>query len=319
MMGDIEDIMLIDVIIPTYKPDEKLLQIIKMLKSQTVAPSRVVLMNTEQKYMEHLFRGRMYEQYMKFIEVRHVSNWEFDHGKTRNQGAIGSEAEVLIYMTQDAVPKDNTLIEKLIHPLLEGKAEVSYARQIPRDDATLAEKFSRKYNYPDTSVVKSAADIEKMGIKAFFCSNACAAYRRDVFEALGRFPVNMIFNEDMVFAHKLITNGYRIAYAADAEVIHSHNYTNMQQFHRNFDLAVSQKMHPEAFEGISSESEGIAYAKAAFEYFKENGKTLAFIPFGITCAYRLCGFRLGKRYNTLSHRKILKYTMSPIFFKKMWS
>lgn len=311
--------MLIDVIIPTYKPDERLLKIIEMLKSQTVMPTRVVLMNTEQKYIEHLFRGRMYEQYMKFIEVHHVSNWEFDHGKTRNQGAIGSEAEVLIYMTQDAVPKDNTLIENLIKPLLDGKAEASYARQIPYEDATLAEKFSREFNYPDTSIIKSAADIDTMGIKAFFCSNACAAYRRDVFEALGRFPVNMIFNEDMVFAHKLITSGYRIAYAAGAQVIHSHNYTNKQQFHRNFDLAVSQKMHPEAFEGISSESEGIAYAKAAFKYFKEKGKPFTFIPFAITCAYRLYGFRLGKRYESLPHRKILKYTMSPRFFKKMWS
>lgn len=311
--------MLIDVIIPTYKPDERLLKLIEGLKMQTVMPTRVVLMNTEQKYIENLFRGRVYEKYMKFIEVHHVSNWEFDHGKTRNQGAIGSEAEVLIYMTQDAIPKDETLIENLIAPLLAGEAEASYARQIPYEDATLAEQFSREYNYPSTPIVKSEADIKTMGIKAFFCSNACAAYRRDVFEALGRFPVNMIFNEDMVFAHKLITSGYRIAYAAKAEVIHSHNYTNMQQFHRNFDLAVSQKMHPEAFEGISSESEGVSYAKAAYRYFKEKGKPLKFIPFAITCAYRLCGFRLGKRYEQLSHRQILRYTMSPRFFKKMWS
>lgn len=311
--------MTIDVIIPTYKPDRKLLELIDKLKSQTKRPNRIVLINTEQKYIESLLRGREYEKYMKYVEVRNVSAWEFDHGKTRNLGAIDSQADVLIYMTQDAVPENDKLIENLLTPLLRGEAEVTYARQIAAEDASIAEKFSREFNYPEVSCVKSAADIPTMGIKAFFCSNACAAYRRDVFEMLGRFPVNMIFNEDMVFAHKVITSGYRIAYVANAHVIHSHNYTNMQQFHRNFDLAVSQKMHPEVFEGISSESEGKKYAKAAFNYFKEHGKPFAFVPFAVTCVYRLRGYKLGKRYNSLPRRKVLSYTMSPMYFKKMWS
>ena len=311
--------MVVDVIIPTYKPDERLFELVDKLRNQTKKPARIILMNTEQKYIENLTRGRRYESFMKEVEIRNVSAWEFDHGKTRNEGAKDSNADVLIFMTQDAVPEDETLFEKLLLPLRNGEAEVSYARQIPREDASLAERFSREFNYPDKSVVKSAADLETMGIKAFFCSNACAAYRRDVFEMLGKFPVNMIFNEDMVFAHKVITNGFRIAYVADAHVIHSHNYTNMQQFHRNFDLAVSQKMHPEAFEGISSESEGIAYAKKAFKYFREKGHPLKFFPFAITCAYRLRGYKLGKKYESLSHKKILSYTMSPRFFKKMWS
>lgn len=311
--------MVIDVIIPTYKPDERLFELVDKLLTQTKRPSRIILMNTEQKYIENLTRGRRYESFMKSVEIRNVSAWEFDHGKTRNDGTKDSNADVLIFMTQDAIPEDETLFEKLLVPLRKGEAEVSYARQIPREDATLAEKFSREFNYPDTSVIKSAKDIETMGIKAFFCSNACAAYRRDVFEMLGKFPTNMIFNEDMVFAHKVITSGFRIAYVADAHVIHSHNYTNMQQFHRNFDLAVSQKMHPEVFEGVSSESEGIAYAKKAFGYFKENGHPFAFIPFAITCAYRLRGYKLGKKYDKLSHKKILSYTMSPRFFKRTWS
>jgi len=311
--------MVIDVIIPTYKPDRMLLDLLDKLKSQTKRPSRIVLMNTEQKYIENLFRGKQYEKYLKDVEIKNVSSWEFDHGKTRNLGAKDSAADVLIYMTQDAVPEDDTMIAKLVKPLIDGEAEVAYARQVAREDATIAERFSREFNYPGESCIKSAKDIETMGIKAFFCSNACAAYRRDVFEMLGKFPVNMIFNEDMVFARRVLENGFRIAYAADARVIHSHNYTNKQQFHRNFDLAVSQQMHPEAFDGISSESEGKVYAKKAFKYFKENGKPLAFIPFAITCVYRLRGYKLGRKYESLSHRKILSYTMSPIYFKKMWS
>ena len=60
----------------------------------------------------------------------------------------------------------------------------------------------------------------------------------------------------MIFAGGLIQKGYAVAYAADAKVIHSHNYSGVQQFHRNFDLAVSQAEHPEVFSGGSFRGRG---------------------------------------------------------------
>lgn len=67
-------------------------------------------------------------------------------------------------------------------------------------------------------------------------------YRRSIYEKLGGFVKHTIFNEDMIFAGKLIQEGYAIAYVAEARVVHSHNYTNRQQLHRNFDLAVSRRI-----------------------------------------------------------------------------
>lgn len=310
--------MVVDVIIPTYKPDEKLITIIHSLVGQTVPPRKIILMNTEQKYLEKFLRGRDYDSVGRYIDVHHVSAWEFDHGATRNAGSDGSDADFLLYMTQDAVPENEYLIENMLKAFSDEQIASCYARQIATDEATLAERFSREFNYPEVSSVKSKEDKARLGIKTYFCSNACAMYRRNIFEQLGKFPKNMIFNEDMVFAHTVIENGYKIAYAADARVIHFHNYTNKQQFHRNFDLAVSQAMHPEVFMDVSSEAEGASYAKTAFKYFCDNKKPLYFIPFAITCACRLLGFKLGKRYDKLSHRRVLKYTMSPKYFKKHW-
>ena len=100
-----------------------------------------------------------------------------------------------------------------------------------------------------------------MGIKTYFCSNVCAMYRRDVFRELGGFEKHTIFNEDMIFAARAVKAGWRIAYAADARVYHSHDYTAKEQFHRNFDNGVSQAQHPEIFAGVSSESEGVKLVK----------------------------------------------------------
>ena len=308
--------MLVDVIIPTYRPDEKLLTIVNKLREQTVKPNRIVLINTEQKYLDNLLRGRSYDTTGKYFEVKNVSAREFDHGATRNEGAKGSTADYLLYLTMDALPADDRLIEKMAAEFKNTGVAAVYARQLPYEDASPGERFSRSFNYPETSCIKSKEDKSRLGIKTYFCSNACAMYDREVFEKLGKFPSGMIFNEDMVFAHTLIENGYSIAYAADATVYHSHNYTNMQQFHRNFDLAVSQAMHPEVFEGVSSESEGRSYVKDAFSYFIREKRPFYFITFAFACAFRLAGYRLGKMYEKLPRKVILWCTASPNYFSK---
>lgn len=310
--------MITDVIIPTFKPDKKLVNIIEALKNQTCPPRKVILVNTDSDDYEGIEALEGYNNIAGVIEIIHISLEEFDHGYARNKGADVSDADYLLYMTQDAIPYDEYMIENIQKAFTDDKVCSCYARQVIGDDASLAEEFSRLFNYPDKSSVKSIEDKSRLGIKTYFCSNACAMYRRQIFMSLGMFPENMIFNEDMVFAHKVIEAGYKIAYAADAKVVHYHNYSNMQQFHRNFDLAVSQAMHPEVFESVSSEAEGSSYAKSAFKYFKEKGKALYFIPFAFTCACRLFGFKLGKKYDKLPRAFVLWCTMSPNFFKKNW-
>ncbi|MEM5609685.1 hypothetical protein AAHB63_02810 [Bacillus thuringiensis] len=107
-------------------------------------------------------------------------------------------------MTQDAIPYDNQLISKLVDSLEDEEVVVSYARQIPREDANLLEKFARSFNYPEVSILKSKDSIGEMGVKAFFNSNVCSAYKRDWFLQLGKFPTKVILNEDMIFAAKSI-------------------------------------------------------------------------------------------------------------------
>lgn len=74
---------------------------------------------------------------------------------------------------------------------------MAYARQLPKSDCHIVEQYTRQFNYPEQSCVKTKADIPTLGIKTFFCSDVCAAYRRDLFEELGGFESPVIFNEDM--------------------------------------------------------------------------------------------------------------------------
>lgn len=300
----------VDVILPTYKPKEELLDIIELLESQEYPINKIIIMNTERKYFDRLFKGSGILERFGNIEVRHLKSREFDHAGTRREAVKYSNADIFACMTQDALPADKNLIGSLVAALTgESGIAAAYARQLARPDCREIERFTRKFNYPDEPSVKSAEDIKRLGIKTFFCSNVCAAYDRAIYEELGGFERRAIFNEDMIFAGHAVKAGKKIAYAADAIVVHSHNFTCMQQFHRNFDLGVSQAMHPEVFGGISSESEGKKLVKDTVNHLW-NTKNKRLIPYLFaSSAFKLAGYRLGKAYRKLP-RKMLRVCSS---------
>ena len=302
--------MEVDVLIPVYRPDGKLTELLKRLKMQNYPTHRVILMNTEEKHFPAQLTG-IWDR----VEVYHLAKEEFDHGGTRDRGVRMSTADLVVCMTQDAMPADETLIEELVKPFDDPEVWAAYARQLPNEDCREVEKYTRSFNYPEQSMVKTKEDLDRLGIKTFFCSNVCAAWRREKYLELGGFVKHTIFNEDMILAGTMIKQGGKIAYCAKAKVIHSHNYSAFQQFHRNFDLAVSQTMYPEVFGGIRSESEGIKLVKKSLSYCIKIGKPWLMIQVVTQSAGKLLGYKMGQRYRSLPMWLILRCTMSPSFWR----
>ena len=196
-------------------------------------------------------------------------------------------------------------------------AGAAYARQLPRADCRFLERYTRSFNYPEKSCLKTKADLKRLGIKTFFASNVCCAYDREKFWFQGGFIQNAIFNEDMIFAGKAVMeDDYAIAYVADAKVIHSHNYNCTQQFKRNFDLAVSQADHPEVFGGIHSESEGIRLVKQTARYLSQQHRPWLIPGMFVKSGFKYMGYRMGKVYSMLPRWLILKCTMNREYWKK---
>lgn len=310
--------MKVDVVIPVYKPGRELFALLDKLEKQTVPARRIILMNTEDKGADH---WRQLTSRIDFPvkypngEVVYVPKGEFDHGGTRHQGIERSDADIVVCMTQDAMPVDGHLLENLTAHL-SGKVAAAYARQLPGEASSEFERVSRSFNYPAASRYQSLADLEKLGIKTFFCSNVCAAYRRDVYEKLGGFARHAIFNEDMIYASALIRAGYTIAYESRAQVVHAHNYTNLQQLRRNFDLGVSQADHPEVFGAIHSESEGKRLVASAWRSMKARRKLCLFPGFCLQCAFKYAGYLLGKHYRKLPRPLILKITTNKEYWRQ---
>lgn len=303
------------VLIPTYRPDKRLARLLQMLQHQTYPVKQIIIMNTERS----LWNEGGYEG-IPGLEVHHVTRAEFDHGGTRRQGMGYVKTDICICMTQDAVPADKHLVEALVQALAQESGgepvAAAYARQLPDKDCRLIERYTRSFNYPEEPVVKTSADLPRLGIKTYFCSNVCAAYRMDIYDRLDGFVEEAIFNEDMLYAAQVIDAGYGVAYAPDARVIHSHNYSGRQQFHRNFDLAVSQAQHPEVFAAVPSESEGIRMVKQTAKYLKEQKKAylLPVLVYQSGCKY--LGYQLGKHYRLLPMALVRKLTMNQAYWDR---
>ena len=282
--------MKLSVIIPTLNAEKELPALLKALEGQTAAPEEILVVDSESTdRTQEICRasGR--------VRLLTVRRQDFDHGRTRDEALRQCAGDVVVFLTQDAVPADEKCLEHLIRPLGEAGVAVSAGRQLPRTDATPMEKLVRSFNYPAEGHIRSEEDVARMGIKAFFCSDVCAAYNREIYEKLGGFDFPLKTNEDMFFAARAIRGGYRVAYAADARVVHSHNFSLGEQYRRNRIQGYEIERHRDLLGPVSQESEGKKLVRYVGTGLLKQGRVLSFARFGMDCCARLLGSRAGKK------------------------
>ena len=302
----------VDVIIPAYHPGKEFGKLISRLMEQNYPIETIFVMNTEEKYWD-----KSWEEQCPKLKVFHLKKEEFDHGGTRKKAASLSRADIMVFMTQDAIPANRDLIGNLAAPICGNeKVGACYARQLAKEDCRLLERYTRSFNYPAQSSIKWEKDTPIYGIKTYFCSNVCAAYDKKIYKEVGGFADRAIFNEDMIYAGMMAKKGYGIAYAADACVFHSHNYSCIQQLHRNFDLGVSQAEHPEIFNSVPSEGEGLRLVKKSLGYLLRTGHFWLIPQLVVQSGCKYMGYFLGKRYRKLPGWLIQFCTMNRTYWEK---
>lgn len=278
----------ISVIIPTLNSAGSIVDLLKALTTQSIPPNEIIVVDSSSDdETQRLVR----ESGLADLIV--IDRKTFNHGTTRHEALLRSTGDFVFFLTQDAMPADDNYIANLLSPFADPLVAMASGRQLPKSDARRYEQLVRQYNYPDVSSVRTADDIEKYGIKTFYVSDVCSAYRRAYYLAVGGFkPTNT--NEDMLIACDFIFGGYKIAYQADARVFHSHNLTFREQFERNRQVGISLARNKEQLAGISEVSTGASLAtRVAKQLVAERNFTELF-AFGTDCVARFAGNRLGR-------------------------
>ena len=227
--------------------------------------------------------------------VTNIPVSSFNHGATRQLAlTLCPDADILIYMTQDAILASPEAIKNILQPFEDEKVAAVCGRQLPHADASPISAHARLYNYPAVSSVKEVADIPCIGVKTAFISNSFAAYRSKALEEVGGFPSDVIFGEDTYVAAKMLNAGWKVAFAADATCYHSHNYSIKEEFERYFDIGVFHSREKWFIDSLGkAEGEGKKFVLSEQKYLLQTAPWL--IPSAlIRTGIKLVGYKLGQ-------------------------
>lgn len=278
----------IDIICPLYNAEEYIDDLYKsLLLQKNVNVGKILFLLTESKdNSEQLLRNNK-------CNYEIVKKSEFSHSLTREKAAMKSNADIVCFITQDVVIKDDKWLYNLIKNILKGNCAAAYSRQITKYNNI--EKYTRERNYPDYSFMRSKNDIEKYGLRTFFFSDAASAVDLKAFKKVkGYDSKKLTISEDMYLAYKLITNGYKISYESDSIVYHSHNFT-LKQIYDRYKLTGIFFKENSYLDNYGTNSSGADLAKYVLKRIVQEKNIKMFFRYPFDMAARLFGMKAGKR------------------------
>lgn len=241
----------------------------------------------------------------------------FNHGGTRQRAVdMCPDAEVIVLLTQDAIPQSSDAILRLVHAFSDPAIGIAYGRQLPRAVARGVERHARLTNYPPHSETRGLDDRVNAGIKTIFCSDSFAAYRATALAMVGGFPKDAFFAEDQIVAGHMLMGGWKIAYRGDAEVIHSHGYSINEEFRRYFDIGVFHGRNRWLIDAFGRvEGEGLRFIRSEIAYLIRHDP-LQLPSAMVRTLAKYAGYKIGSRESELPNEWKQRLSMQPSYWRR---
>jgi len=302
--------MKVSVIIPTYNAETYLPSLLENLAQQTIDFELIIIDSSSEDNTLKIAK-----QYTNNIII--IPHEEFDHGGTRTKAAKGAKGEIIIFLTQDALPKNHSTLATLLEAFNDSNIGAVYGRQLSYSETNIFGKHLRMFNYPDSSHQRSIVDAIQYGIKTPFLSDSFAAYRKNILEDISWFKNGLIVGEDTYAGAKILLARHSLAYISNAEVYHSHSYTPKEEFQRYFDIGVFHTREQWILENFGkAEGEGGKYVKSEFSYLLKHNAYLRIPEFFIRNGLKYLGYKLGRHYKKIPFSLRKKLSMHTLWWSK---
>jgi rhamnosyltransferase len=175
------------------------------------------------------------------VRLEQILPASFHHARTRNFAAGLARGEILVFLSQDAIPTSDRWLETMVANFNDPGVGAVYGRQVPRPGSSLEREDALDVVYGEQRIVKDPAHRNGLGYKFYHFSDVNAAMRRSVWEATF-FPEDLKVFEDLGIAKRILDGGWKIVYEPQACVFHSHNHTTTGLFKRYFDIGYTLKL-----------------------------------------------------------------------------
>lgn len=293
---------MISVIILTKNELENLKRLLPILLSQNGVGRKEILVidsGSTDGTLAYLKR-----QPIRLIKVKPTA---FGHGKTRNLAINKARGDRIVFISPDAVPVNNQWLSLLNKPLVKPEVWGVFGRQLPQKNASLDCRFFYLQAYPGKSRSLGVKNLLDFGLSNLFFSNVNSIIKKEAWEKIP-FPSQAFMSEDQLWAYEVLKRGYCIYYQAEAEVIHSHNYTYRDLFRRFAASGYSLKGLP--LVSLTNKGRGLLnYYRQEFEFVIQKGKINSFPDVFLRELIKLTAWSFGRKCGILpkNWRKKLLY------------
>ncbi|MCP3919703.1 MAG: glycosyltransferase [bacterium] len=230
----------VSVLMPTYQGMEFLDRVLDALAAQEIALEwdfHAIDSGSSDGTWELLHERR--ESFPVPMRLERIHKVEFDHGDTRNLLAARSRGDLLVFLTQDAIPSSPRWLVTLVNNFHDPRVAAATCRNVARPDADpLTRIFSagdpgyadrrRETRLPEPEVYAELSPDERRLLYNF--NDVASAVRRELWER-HPFP-RTSFGEDVLMARAMLEAGHTVVHDDEATVEHSHDYDAAETYAR---------------------------------------------------------------------------------------
>ena len=259
----------IDIVCPIYKESASLEALVKSFVTQKGVNIKKIIFPVTLSHTEEDDVIRDVVKRYNIISFE-LEKEQFSHSLTREKAIRDyCTCRCVVMMSQDIKLTNEDVLFNLVKSINEKETVYNFAKQICTNKSI--EKYIRAKNYPAESYIVTNDDVEKMKFMAYFASDACSAYDRDIFMKVGGYGgYDIMMSEDALYSKIILDAGYKKKYCADAVVEHSHKYTLKQLYKRYYDTGIFQSQVT-FFKDVKMEGSGMKLAmyvlKQALKHF----------------------------------------------------
>jgi rhamnosyltransferase len=287
--------MKVALIIPTLNAAPLWDALVNGIRLQTLKPDQIIVIDSSS------IDGTGSRARAAGFTVLELEPGAFNHGGTRHAAALSvPHADILIYLTQDAIPRGADSFRNLVSAFRDPTIGAAYGRQLPRSLASAIEAHARLFNYPPSSQVRSWDSRLTLGFKSIFFSNSFGAFRRCALMSVGGFSPQATFGEDTLAVAHLHLAGWKTAYVANALVEHSHGHSLISEFRRYLEIGNFHRREQWLIEKFGSATgEGRRFVVSELRYLLAHNPFQ--IPSALLCTLlKFAAYQTGRREGQLA-------------------
>ncbi len=170
-------------------------------------------------------------------KIVHIAPQEFTFGRSLNLGIAAATRDLVVIASAHVYPVYPDWLERLLEPFADATIGLTYGKQRGAETSKFSEHEIFARWFPDVSTPRQPHP---------FCNNANAAVRRSLWQ-IHPYDETLTGLEDLAWAKWAQEQGWGIAYAAEAEIIHIHNETPRAVRNRYRREAMAfKRIYPEA-------------------------------------------------------------------------